>query len=98
MHTAVETADRNEMDQPITKTQIFQNAPGVLPMSISSFGTKEEVQLKVSKQGLDKIGVGIDRCSSAICYIPSSSTFRFNAFLSRNTHHTKLCRIGRNWY
>ena len=80
------------------RVMLAMEEKSVLPMSISPFGTKEEVQLKVPKQGLDKIGVGMDRCSPAIGYIPSSSTFWFNAFLSRRTHHTKSCRIGRNWY
>ena len=65
----------------------------VLPMSISPFGTKEEVQLKVPKQGLDKIGVGMDTCRPAVGYILSSSTFWSNAFLSRRIHHTRFCRI-----
>ncbi len=65
----------------------------VLPMPIGPFGTKEEVLLKVPKHGLNKIGIGMDKFSLVVGYIPSSSTFWSNAFLSRKTRHTKSCRF-----
>ena len=65
-----------------------------LPMPISPFGTKEEIPLKVPKQGLNKIGIGMDTCSLAIGCILSKNTFQSNTFLSRKTGHTTSCR---NW-
>jgi len=48
------------------KIQIFVNlghfgrvCPDILPMHISPFGVKDEVELKVPKQGLYKIYIGM---------------------------------------